>query len=164
LLSDRLPAGVRDLVVMLDAEVAVADAELAGLADATATRLAAQECGQAMSQWRKLAARRQAAEGIEATIAALRDGQAAAVLLYEGAALGSLAWLGVEGTDIATSQAELAERDVLAPLAERADEGIIRAAASTDAELFVVPGEMAGEYAPKDGVCAALRYPLASPG
>jgi uncharacterized membrane protein YcjF (UPF0283 family) len=60
--------------------------------------------------------------------------------------------------------AELAERGVLAPLAERADEAIMRAAASTDAELFIVPRELASEYAPKDGVCAALRYPLPAPG
>jgi Bacterial archaeo-eukaryotic release factor family 2 len=163
LLTDRLAASLRDLVVVQDSEVPADDAGLAAVADATATRLAAQECERSLGQWRELTGRNQAAEGIQATIAALRDGQAAAVFLCDDAALGSIAWLGVEGTDLATSQAELAERGVLAPAAERADEAIIRAAASTDADLFIVPGELTAEYAPKDGVCATLRYPLHEP-
>ncbi|HEX5188929.1 MAG TPA: Vms1/Ankzf1 family peptidyl-tRNA hydrolase [Streptosporangiaceae bacterium] len=164
LVIDRLAPGVRELVVVLEAEVPPDDPELAAVADATATRIAAEECERSLSRWRELADHDQAVAGVQATIAAVRDGQAGTVFLCDDAALGSIAWLGVEGTDLATSQAELAERGVLAPLAERADEAIIRAAASTDAELFIVPGELASEYAPKDGVCAALRYPLPAPG
>jgi hypothetical protein len=161
LLMDRLSPAVRELVVVLEAEVAADDAELAAVADATAARLAAQECERSLARWRELADRNQAVAGIQPTVAAVRDGQAGAVFLCDDAARGSITWLGTDGTDLATSQAELAERGVLAPLAERADEAIIRAAASTDAALFIVPGELASEYAPKDGVCASLRYPLA---
>jgi hypothetical protein len=159
LLLDRLAPKARDLVVMVDAEVAADGAELAAAAEATATRLASEECQRGLDQWRELSAHSQSAEGIQATISAVRDGQAASVFLGDDAALNAIAWLGVEGTDVATSQAELAERGVLAPLAERTDEAIIRAAATTDAELFIMPDDMAAEYAPKEGVCATLRYP-----
>jgi len=94
----------------------------------------------------------------------VRNGQAANVFLGDDAALSTIAWLGVEGTDVATSQAELAERGVLAPLADRTDEAIIRAAATTDADLFIMPDDLAAEYAPKEGVCATLRYPVPEPG
>jgi hypothetical protein len=98
-----------------------------------------------------------------ATISAVRDGQAAAVFLGNDPPLGAIAWLGVDGTDVAASQAELAERGVLAPLAERTDEAIIRAAAATDVDLFIMAEDLAAEYAPEGGVCAKLRYPLTEP-
>lgn len=160
LVLDRLAASLRDRVVVVEAEVAADDEELAAAADATATRLASQECRRRLDQWRELVARNQAVEGIQATVAAVRVGQAAAVFLGDDAALGAIAWVGVTGTELATSQVTLAERGVLAPLAERVDEAIIRAAASTDAELFIIPDELAADYAPKEGACASLRYPL----
>ncbi|MGN6677593.1 MAG: baeRF2 domain-containing protein [Streptosporangiaceae bacterium] len=164
LLLDRLTAKSRDLVVVVDAEVAVDDDQIAAAAEATATRLASEECQRGLGQWRELAAHGQAAEGIAATISAVRDGQAASVFLGDDAALSTIAWLGVEGTDVATSQAELAERGVLAPLADRTDEAIIRAAATTDADLLIMPDDLAAEYAPKEGVCVTLRYPVPEPG
>ncbi len=78
-----------------------------------------------------------------------------AIFARDGSVTGTIglrAAPALPAAELATSQAELAQRGVLAPLAERADEAIIRAAASTDAELFVVPGELASEFAPKDGV------------
>jgi len=93
----------------------------------------------------------------------VRDGQAASIFLGDDAALSEIAWLGVEGTDVATSQAELAERGVLAPLAERTDEAIIRAAVTTDAEMYIMPDDLAADYAPKEGVCATLRYLVTEP-
>src|SRR5262245_49556270 len=157
LLLDRLTPRSRDLVVVVDAEVAADDNELAAAADATATRLASEECQHGLDQWRELAAHGQAAEGIQATISAVRDGQAASIFLGDDTALSEIAWLGVEGTDVATSQAELAERGVLGPLAERTDEAIIRAAVTTDAQMFSMPDDLAADYAPKEGVCATLR-------
>jgi len=163
LLLGRLSGSPRDRVVVLDAEVPADDEKLAAVADATATRLATQDCRHGLDQWRGLIARNLAAEGIKATVAAVRDGQAATVFLSDDAALAAIAWLGAGGTELATSQAELARRGVLGPLAERADEAIIRAAASTDADVFVIPDELAADYAPKDGVCASLRQPLPAP-
>jgi Bacterial archaeo-eukaryotic release factor family 2 len=163
LLLGRLSASPVDRVVVLDADVPADDEKLAAVADATATRLATQDCRHALDRWRELSAMDLAAEGIKATVAAVRDGQAATVFLSDDSALAAIAWLGAGGTELATSQAELARRGVLGPLAERADEAIIRAAASTDADLFVIPDELAADYAPKDGVCAALRDPLPTP-
>jgi hypothetical protein len=160
LLLDQLASDLRDRAVIVDAEVAADSAELAGAAAATTARMASEACQRGLDQWRAMTARRKAASGIRETVAALRAGQAAAVFVGRDPALAADCWLGVDGTEFAVTKAELAEFGVIAPLADRTDEAIIRAAASTDVELFVIPDDLlAPGDAPPDGVCATLRYP-----
>lgn len=160
LLLDQLATAEREIAAEVDAEIAADSPELARAADEMSARLAGLEPMSGLDDWRALLGRNQAVQGAADTLAALRDGRAAAVFLGADPALAGTAWLGQDGTEAALTQAELAERGVLAPQADRIDEAIIRAAASTDADLFMLPADLPAGDVPKDGACASLRYTL----
>ena len=102
----------------------------------------------------------EALEGMAATVAALRRGQARAVLInpprtpFERVLPGSL-WIGPEPTQIALSAEELRSLGVDEPREEPADAALIRAIVGTGAELVVVSRS---DVAPADGVGVLLRY------
>jgi hypothetical protein len=78
------------------------------------------------------------------------------------------AWIGPGGADVAATQEELEVRGVSDPIGDRADAAIVRAIATTDAELHFLPDDLVvtGEPAacggiarPLDGIGATLRFP-----
>ncbi len=133
---------------------------LTAVTDADALRKADDELDRRLDEWRELLSCGQATQGIGPTMAALRDSRAATVFLGSDPALAEPAWLGSAGTELAASQAELAQAGLLAPLRDRTDEAIIRAAAMTDAELFVLAAGSIWAGDLTDGVAAILRYPI----
>jgi hypothetical protein len=101
-----------------------------------------------------------AAEGLGGTVAALRRGQAAAVLLNDPFDLGRRLWVGLGAKQIGVTREELALLGVESCWEEPADAALIRAVVGTGAELVVIPAD---ELALSDGLGALLRYP-ARPG
>jgi hypothetical protein len=110
-----------------------------------------------LEQFRSQLGTGQAAEGLAETLAALRDGQAADVLIADDPSSTARAWIGPDPSDVAASPEELAERGIEQAVADRADAALARAAAATGAELHFVPD---GEQPPRSGVGALLRYPV----
>ncbi|GAA3470346.1 baeRF2 domain-containing protein [Nonomuraea roseola] len=86
--------------------------------------------------------------GIEQVARALREGRAHAVLLP--GELPELVWTGMGGTQLSIEADELRRWGVEAPVQDRADSAIARAAAMTDTELWFSPEV-------KD-VAAVIRY------
>lgn len=80
---------------------------------------------------------------------ALREGRVHALLLPERL-LPKQVWIGEGGTQLATDPAELRRWGVREPVPERADSALVRAAATTDAELWFTDAV--------DDVTAVLRY------
>jgi hypothetical protein len=115
----------------------------------------ADETRSRLDEFRSQAARGQAAEGLAATVAALRSGQAAEVLIADDPSSTARAWVGPQPVDVAVSSHELAELGVEQSVADRADAAVVRAAAATGAELRFVPE---GEQPPQGGIGALLRY------
>jgi hypothetical protein len=97
-----------------------------------------------------------AADGVAATVEALRKGQVATLLLTDARDQGSEAWIGPDPTDLALTDVDL--RDLGAGQPQRAplDEALLRAALGTGAEVRLVSGSF--EQAPAEGVGALLRY------
>ncbi|GAA2401624.1 Vms1/Ankzf1 family peptidyl-tRNA hydrolase [Nonomuraea africana] len=75
--------------------------------------------------------------GIEQVARALREGRVHAVLLP--GELPEPVWTGVGGTQLSTDADELRRWGVEAPVQDRADSALVRAAAMTDAELWFSP-------------------------
>ncbi|MGW3039960.1 baeRF2 domain-containing protein [Kitasatospora sp. NPDC001159] len=99
------------------------------------------------------------AEGLADTIAALRQGQAEAVLINDPFDLHQRLWVGMAPKQIAISHAELRNLGVESSWEEPADAALIRAVVGTGAELVVVPHD---ELPLPDGLGAVLRYPDAA--
>jgi hypothetical protein len=110
-------------------------------------------------------------EGLAETVAALRDGQVAELFIggrytdgdrkaLELDWASSPAWVGPGLADIALSEADLRDRNVTDVAQDQVGAALIRAAAGTDARLFVVPpgGPAAGDRPLRDDVGALLRY------
>jgi hypothetical protein len=97
-----------------------------------------------------------AAEGLAETVAALRRGQAAAVLLNDPFDLRRRLWVSLAAKQIGVTREELASVGVESCWEEPADAALIRAVVGTGAELVVIPVD---ELALPDGLGALLRYP-----
>lgn len=104
-------------------------------------------------------ARRRAVEGLDGTLAALRDVLAASVLLAYDPSSAQAAWVGPDPADAAVSAEQLRARGVGNPLRDRADAALARAACGTNAELLFVPPDT---DRPADGIGALLRAPAAA--
>ena len=102
--------------------------------------------------------RQQAVEGIDATVAALREAQVSALLAGDLSSAPML-WIGPDPVALAMSAEDLRDWGVADPVTERADAALVRSLALTGAELHFVP---AGETAPRQGVGALLRYAAGS--
>ena len=94
---------------------------------------------------------RRAVEGLDGTLAALRDGLAAELLIAGEAPPDVAVWIGPGLADAATAKEQLTARGITPLGTDRADEALARAAAGTGASLFFIP---AGADRPRDGVAA----------
>ena len=107
---------------------------------------------------------RRAVEGLGATLAALRDGLVADVLVSDnpagdGAIDPAVAWIGRGLADVATAPEQLIQRGVVDPVQDRADAALARAACGTGATLSFMPGSA---DLPAGWIGALLRAPLAA--
>lgn len=166
LLVDKLPADLAGRAVIVDRELDVDSGELAEATEQVLNDAADAESSRRLASYRDQLGTGRAVEGLAETVAALRDGQVDQLFLG-GDYLGddpespgpewstAQAWIGPGLADIALSKDDLTERGVTELKRDRADAALIRAAAGTDAALFLVP---AGKTPPQDGIGALLRY------
>jgi hypothetical protein len=114
LLLSHLPVAVRDRTVVIDREFTAGSQELASAAQSAISDQLAMETGQHLDRWRETLSHNGAVEGVAGTVAALRDGVAAEVLLHPGFDAGQPAWIG-PGSETALTEAALRERGTADP-------------------------------------------------
>ncbi|UGY91888.1 hypothetical protein [Streptomyces gobiensis] len=99
----------------------------------------------------------QAAEGAPAVVEAARGRQVATLLLGEdGPDTGREVWIGPSPEQVAVQRSEARAMGVAQPERARADDALIRAAAAADADVLLVPGDVAA--GPVGGLGAVLRW------
>jgi hypothetical protein len=171
LLLDHLTTPLRGSAAVVDEEVSADSQAMAEAADRALSEWAGRHCRERFDDWRTRLAHGLAVEGLARTMAAFRDGQVSDLFLADDPSSTASAWIGPAGNDLAASREELLERDVPAPVVDRADAAIVRAIARTDAELHFLPADLVetgdpaacgGIAHPQDGVCATLRFSLGS--
>jgi release factor family 2 len=168
LLRDHLTAPFQPMAVFVDREV---PADSPGMAQAAREAISARverTCRERFGQW--LAARERAAavEGLDGTIAPLREGRVSDLFVADRPTSTTAVWTGPGGTELAVSDAELRDRGVARPVSDRADAAIVRALATTGGELHFLPEDLIGTPEvmpprgqvafPRDGICATLRW------
>jgi hypothetical protein len=160
---DLLPPQVRQSAVVVDQEAAPDAPAFAAAAQAEAARRGASESRAKLDDFRTRISggetSRRAAEGLDATLTALRDGLASDVLIADELASDTMAWIGPGLADLASEKEQLLDRGIADPASERADAAVARAMAGTDASLFFLPRDT---DPPHDGIGALLRAPLAA--
>jgi hypothetical protein len=161
MVADLLPPSLRETAVLVDREVAADSAEFARAAQAEAARLGLEASRDRLGEFRERMSRTgagtgRAAEGLDATLTALRDGLAAGVLIDDDPSSAALAWIGPGLADAATRPEQLAELGIGTPVRDRADAALARAAAGTGTALFFLPPGSGL----RDGVGALLRGPV----
>jgi hypothetical protein len=97
-----------------------------------------------------------AAEGLSATVSALRMGQVDTLILTDARAADTELFVGPEPSHLAATAQELLDLGVQQPWSAPADEALIRAALGTGAQVRFVTGGV--EQSPDEGVGALLRY------
>jgi hypothetical protein len=158
-LVDRLPVRLRNRVALVECrsdpaahDRALLEPELARVMDG---RLTAAD----RRQWEAFLAQRARhphhCEGIEATVRALRRGQARALLVTDPARLPETLQVGAEPSQIALSAEELGALGATLVHPEPAGAALLYAAARTGADLIVPPPDRPGLA---DGVGVLLRY------
>lgn len=167
LLMARLPKQLRESAVVVEEEVAADSQLLADAADRALAAWADQDVRARFADWQARLAHGQAVEGLAAAMTALRDAQAVDVFVADDPASTATAWTGPAGQDIAASAGELRDRQVADPVLDRADAALVRAMATTNAELHFLPEDLVetgnpaacgGIARPLDGVGATLRF------
>jgi len=167
LLLDHLTTPLRDSAAVVEQEIAADSQAMAETADRALADWAGRDVRARFDEWGTRLAHGRAVEGLEATMAAFRDGQVSDLFLADNPSSTASAWIGPAGNDLAGSRDELLDRLVPEPVVDRADAAILRAVVRTDAELHFLPEDLvaAGDPAacggiarPRDGVCAALRF------
>jgi hypothetical protein len=159
MVTDLLPPSLREKAVLVDREVGADSAAFARAAEAQAARLGLEASRDRLDEFRERissAGTGRAAEGLDATLTALRDGLAAELLIADDRSSAALAWIGPGLTDAATRPEQLAQRGIGTPVRDRADAAMARAAAGTGAALFFLPPGSGL----RDGAGALLRGPL----
>jgi hypothetical protein len=161
LLTEKLPASLRERSVVVGREVGADSGAMAEAADEAIGAAADLDRRQRLGSFRNQLGSGRAVEGLAETVAALAGGQVSDLFLAgdpvsgDAAWAAALAWIGPELADIGLSEADLAARGVSETARDNAGAAIIRAAAGTDAALHFVPD---GEQPPRDGIGALLRY------
>jgi len=186
LLLRQLSHDLAAATVTIDEEI-TADSPAAAQAAARAVAgHVAQRSRERFGHWRTQQAHQRGVAGLAATVAALRDGAVAELLIADHPESTATAWVGPGGTELAVSADELAARGVQDPVTDRADAAIVRALATTSAQLYFLPDQGPGEpgrrdlrrargagraapdegaiQPPEDGICALLRYPADAVG
>jgi len=163
IILDLLPPQVRQSTVVVDREAAPDAPSFAAAAQAEAARRGASESRAKLDDFHARmnggATSRRAAEGLDATLTALRDGLASDVLIADELTLDATAWIGPGMADLASAKEQLLDRGIDDPASERADAAMARAMAGTDASLFFLPRDA---DSPRGGIGALLRAPLAA--
>ncbi len=167
LLLTRLPKQLREATYVFEEEVP-ADSQL--LADAADRALANWTDGEVRSRfadWQVRLAHDHAVQGLAAAMTALADGQVLDMFLADNPSSTASAWIGPAGHDLGASADELRDRQVSNPGTDRADAALVRAIATTSAELNFLPEDLVetgsssafgGIARPLDGVGATLRF------
>jgi hypothetical protein len=166
LLRDHLGSDLAGSTVFVDHEVPASSPASARAAEQVILQRAAERCRQRFADWQAEQAHRRGVTGLDATIAALRDGAVAEVLLADNAVDTATVWIGPGGAELAVAPDELIQRGVADPVADRADAAVVRALATTSAGLCFLPYDVAlpdpggqGASGIREGICALLRYP-----
>lgn len=159
LLVQQLSHDLAARTVLIEQELP-ADSEAAARAASQAVAdQVARHSRERFEHWRTQQAHGRGVAGLPGTMAALRDGAVAELLLVDHPESTAMAWIGPAGTDLGGSAAELAERGIADPVTDRADAAVARALAGTSAQLYFIPGGDPGGSDPEDGICALLRFP-----
>jgi hypothetical protein len=171
LLVSKLPDGLQRAVVLVDRELPVDSDELSQAAEEVLQQLEDDDAKGHLATLHDQAGNGRAVEGLAATVAALRDGQVAELFVggrytdgdrkaLQLAWASDPAWVGPGLADVALSEADLRDRNVTDLAQDRVGAALIRAAAGTDAALFVVPpgGTAPGDSALQDDIGALLRF------
>lgn len=154
-LLDHLKPALRDITVVVDAEVLADSAVLAEAAEKISTQYSERTSVSHFETWHARMADSGAVAGLAPTVAALADGRAAEVFIADRPQSTATLWTGPGGADLAVTRNDLIERGIGDPVRDRADAAIARGIACTDAELFFLPD---GAEPPADGIGAILRY------
>ena len=155
LVLQHLSQPLRESAVVVDREIPAGSPELAAAADEALRARAEREARDRYDEWRSLLAHGGGVEGLAQTIAALRDGLVADVLVRHDVWPASPVWIG-PGAEMALSEQEARDRGAARPLQDRADAAIARAVTDTDAELRFLPADLDAQL-PQDGICGVLR-------
>jgi hypothetical protein len=167
LLLARLPKPLRESAVLVDEEVPADSQLLASAADRALSGWADREVRDRFDGWQARLAHGQATEGLGAAMTALGDGQVLDMFLADDPSSTATAWIGPAGHELAASPDELRDRQVSDPVVDRADAAMVRALATTNAELHFLPVDVVesgnpaacgGLARPLDGVGATLRF------
>jgi hypothetical protein len=160
LLVRELAPDLAAITVTIDREVSADSGEVARAADEAVAQHEAQRSREQFEHWRTQLAHDRGVQGLAATMTALRDGGVAELLLVDHPESAAAAWIGAGGTELAATAGELTGRGVQDPVQDRADAALARGLTITDAQLFVLPADLAtSPGAPQDGVGAVLRLP-----
>jgi hypothetical protein len=176
LLVEKLPDDLRRQAVLIDRELPADSDELTQAAAEVLQQLEDDDARSHLETFHNQAGTGRAVEGLAETVAALRDGQVAELFIggrytdgdrkaLELAWASDPAWVGPGLADVALSEADLRDRNVTDVAQDQVSAALIRAAAGTDARLFLVPpgGTAPGETAPdepalRDDIGALLRF------
>jgi hypothetical protein len=168
MLLERLSVPLRECAALVDKEVSADSTAMAEAADQALSDWADQDRRARFEDWGTYLAHDQAVQGLAQTLTALRNGQVADVFVADNPHSTATAWVGPGGADVAATREELEVRGVSEPAQDRADAAIVRAIATTEAELHFLPEDLVlagdpsaygGIARPLDGIGATLRFP-----
>ena len=169
LLIAHLPRQLQESAAVVEEEVTVDSAEMALAADAALSNWELLDVRARFDDFQTRLAHGHAVEGLAHTLAAFRDGQVLDLFVADDPSSTAQAWIGPAGAEVAASRQELADFGVAEPATDRADAALVRAVATTDAELHFLPEDLVatgdpaacgGIARPRDGIGATLRFAL----
>ncbi|HSR84926.1 MAG TPA: Vms1/Ankzf1 family peptidyl-tRNA hydrolase [Streptosporangiaceae bacterium] len=168
MLLEHLSVPLRESSALVDKEVTADSSAMADAANKALSDWADRDRRARFEDWGTYLAHDQAVQGLAQTLTALRNGQVADVFVADNPHSTATAWIGPGGADVAATREELAARGVAEPVGDRADAAIVRAIATTEAELHFLPEDLVvggdpaacgGVARPLDGIGATLRFP-----
>jgi len=168
MLLEHLSVPLRESAALVDKEVTADSSAMTEAANQALSDWADRDRRARFEDWGTYLAHDQAVQGLAQTLTALRNGQVADVFVADNPRSTATAWIGPGGTDLAATREELAARGVAEPVGDRADAAIVRAIATTEAELHFLPEDLVvggdpvacgGVARPLDGIGATLRFP-----
>jgi hypothetical protein len=160
LLGQHLPSALVDRFVVIGGGGRHVDGSDEVIADEVLRVLSDTVAGDTIELLEKFAEERgqddRACDGIDATLAALRMGQVATLILTDARDSARTAWFGPDPTHLAATERELSDLGVRDPLEAPLEEILVRAALGTGADVRFVTGGT--EQSPREGVGGLLRY------
>jgi hypothetical protein len=157
LLVQQLGSALAARTVIIEHEIPAESEAAARAAGQAIADYVTQRSRERFEHWRTQQAHGHGVAGLPATMAALRDGAVAELLLADHPESTDTAWIGPAPVDLAGSAADLAQWGVAAdPVTDRADAAIARALAMTGGQLYFLPDQ---DQPPEGGIAALLRFP-----